>query len=226
MLKRLGQIVMALSLLLIPVTPTLATHATGDDDDPVFWGYFYNSAINDSNGNGVPDLHICYVDQLLINNRAMLNDAARVWSQAVGLEIISRGANCSNVNIQVRLGPTDSSCNVGDTIADATGGVPHSFSEIRFNWNCNWDFSRGGEQSGKPKAWSSMVHEVGHTLGLGHEGDNGSNGHSDSMDSPGPCSWGILTTLSENDARSIRARYPGLNWTWATFGLNVGCDMN
>ncbi len=222
-MRRLIPLFLAFALL-IPAAPVSATHAAATADAPALWGYYTNSAVADSDGDGVLDLTMCFKSTTMYNGRVAVATGVRIWSKAIRIEFISTGycdaGDTSNLIFELR----DLGYACSDLAGQSTGGSGHSQATVTLNSRCSWSWTTSGGIGSRVSAMTFGTHESGHALGLNHEQANGSNGHADIMDNPSVCGYGYARSLSENDARSMRARYPGIPATTSTFSTNLSCS--
>ncbi len=214
----------AVLAFLVTAAPVAATHASAEADAPALWGNYTNSALADSDGDGVLDLTMCFKGTTMYNGRASLAAGVRIWSRAIQIEFISTGrcdtGDTSNMIFELR----DLGYACLDRSGQSTGGSAHSQATISFNSRCSWSWTKSGGTGGHISAMTYATHESGHALGLHHEQFNGANGHYDIMDNPVPCSYEYARSLSENDARSMRARYTGIPRTSTVFANSLSCS--
>ncbi len=201
------------------------THDTTGADAPALWGYFTAGSLADSDGDGIRDLTMCFRGQEMFDGRGAVASGVRVWSLAIEIEFISTGrcetGDTSNLIFQLRY-LDDYTCLGRSGLS--TGGTAHSQATITFNSRCSWSWTTSGGTNGGISARTYGTHESGHALGLHHEQNNGANGHTDIMDNPVPCSYEYARSLSENDARSIRARYSSIPRTSNLFANSLTCS--
>lgn len=227
MLKRIGIALMLALTLVVGQTSSVAAYGyTG--------GFFYNSAIADSDGNGIADLHVCFTANTpVFTNRATIMEGLREWGvggnvagNADGgvhkVELISKGQNCDPniVNVYVLWGDIlgqPAGCEAGVNYIAATGnpGTGYFGIGIVFNQHCLWHWGLGTPvPNGFYDAFSTATHEMGHAYGLGHTGSDwlpydGNLMNESFTDTCGRPN-GVRAGISNNDAAGVRARYGGI----------------
>lgn len=191
---------------------------------------WFNTSAIDTNGDGRFDLSVCYglstTDPIYVNRSALSLGIAQ-WADASLGAFSSNGiCNGDGSNIQVvwkanTICVSGSNMLFGSTQAKSGG---YSTIEIYFNTKCQDDgiYDWGGTISaGKRSAVSTLLHEVGHALGIRHSDVNTAAMHDLG---PDHCStFGQRYSLSRDDAEGFRDRYPGIADTAIVFPNIAGC---
>jgi hypothetical protein len=191
---------------------------------------WFNTSAIDTNGDGRFDLSVCYglsaTDPIYVNRSALAIGIAQ-WADASPGAFTSNGiCNSDGSNIEV-LWKDNTICVSGSNMVfgstePKTGG--YSTIKVFFNAKCERDgiFDWGGTISaGKHSAVSTLLHEVGHALGISHSDVNTA-----AMDDLGPdncATFGQRYSLSRDDAEAFRDRYPGIIDTAIVFQNFAGC---
>lgn len=189
-------------------------------------GGAYNNA---SIGDGV--LGVCFANNTPVyTHRAILMSGLRQWGTAKNITLSSNG-RCDNDGSNLQVGWAAGDC-TGPTIVLAWV-VPGSYTNVystawlNYNANCGSNFYWWGGTnpvpSGQFDAYSIATHEMGHAYGVAHTPIAEAGEQVMEPDAPCIANSNRYTSLSDDDADAIRARYPGLVDTAAAFNLSAGC---
>lgn len=191
---------------------------------------WFNTSAIDTNGDGRFDLSVCYglssTDPINVNRSALAVGIAE-WADASPGSFSSNNI-CDNdgSNIQV-LWQSNTICVSGDNMKfgeTETKSGGYNTIKIWFNTKCRdqgiYDWS-GTISSGKRSAVSTMLHEMGHALGLDHSLDYRAAMHELGPDHCSP--FGQRYSLARDDAEGFRERYPGIIDTAIYFDVLAGC---
>lgn len=191
---------------------------------------FHASAFNNSSiGDGV--LGVCFENNSPVyTRRAILLSGLQQWGAAKNITLNSNG-RCDNdgSNVLVQWDAGDCSGSVITLAWVVPGSYTNVYSNawLFYNSNCGsglyWWGGTNPVPSGQFDAYSLAIHEMGHAYGVAHTPVDELG--EQIMESNVPCisDSNRYTSLSQDDADGIRARYPGLGDTAATFGVSVGC---
>lgn len=128
--------------------------------------------------------------------------AFAVWEAAANIHFVEV-ADASNVNIRLGLDYIDGASNtLGEAWTQFTAAGSAITSEIRFDTVAseNWTSTANGVVSGSGTPfWLVALHEIGHTLGLGH--------YTGSVAVMNPLINSSLTGLTSSDLHGVQAIY-------------------
>ncbi len=197
--------------------PTFAYRLFNGVDIPGEPNRFFNTSAIDTNLDGKFDLSVCYgssLTDLIYLNRSALSIGIQEWAKA-SPGSFSSNANCNNDNSNIEIRWADlGTCSVAQGLhlgltQPKVGG--YNWIVIWLNTTCRdanmYDWS-GTISDGKVSAVSTVLHEVGHALRIGH---SNKSFVAMSEGGPGHCSpTGQRFSLAQDDLLAFRAAYPGL----------------
>lgn len=176
-----------------------------------------------SDGIGDGDLDVCFEPGTFssASKTALTTGYAELWGDTVmtHIALTNNGETCpSGDNIEVRLDPLP--CGIVAQTQDLNTLAPDTYMKIVFNSGCGiqWDFGTAPPvNNGQYSAQSVWLHEIGHTLGLGH------TPLSNKVMTPGYCILGFQATgLSQDDASGAQTWYPAYS-RGGSFPTNAPC---
>lgn len=154
----------------------------------------------------------------------------RKWGDAKNIRLDSLG-RCDNDRSNVLVGWHPMGCSgytipLALTVPGSTTTV-YSQATIYYNSDCGQNrYWWGGTlpvPSGQFDAYSLATHEMGHAYGIAHTPSGVAGQQIMEADIPCIAASNRYTSLSQDDADAIRARYTGVSNVPASFPMGVGC---
>lgn len=170
--------------------------------------YSHNGASMSANADGIGDwdMDFCFeYGTPPYNNQGAMMSGLDHWASAIThLGKYNMGTNCFGANVEIRFDAIDGA-GVCARYAAAYGiGAGDTFFQIKLNSQCGpWYWGSGGAADGYIHAVSTVAHELGHGLGMGHSTQWAL------MHSPSACQLqGGIALMSQDDATAIQTWYP------------------